>query len=136
MPALLVSKHWHFYFIIKKGRKNNASYAVGQSFWTGHRDNQGGFPTARSKLPARLISTRHPILRITTLSARCESLLWREPFRVSDIVWEPPCGPPHGLVEKDTFPPLSFCPLSSLLVSLPYLSLLLLPTTISFFLSL
>ncbi|KYN39810.1 hypothetical protein ALC56_05797 [Trachymyrmex septentrionalis] len=41
---------------------------------------RGDFSTARSKLPARLISTRHPILRITTLSARCESLLSREPF--------------------------------------------------------
>ncbi|KYQ49840.1 hypothetical protein ALC60_11015 [Trachymyrmex zeteki] len=44
---------------------------------------RGDFSAARSKLPARLISTRHPILRITTLSARCESLLSREPFAVS-----------------------------------------------------
>ncbi|KYN23041.1 hypothetical protein ALC57_04825 [Trachymyrmex cornetzi] len=44
---------------------------------------KGDFSAARSKLPARLISTRHPILRITTLSARCESLLSWEPFAVS-----------------------------------------------------
>ncbi|KYN01353.1 hypothetical protein ALC62_07972 [Cyphomyrmex costatus] len=68
---------------------------------------RGDFSTARSKLPARLISTRHPILRITTLSARCESLLSREPFTWMFCLNFYPCAE-FCTLTVDQIPPMRF----------------------------